>query len=366
MTITTFHRLVILGTLWTACVVALGAWTRLADAGLGCPDWPGCYGHLIFPDTQQEIAAANAKFPDTPFERSLAIPEVTHRGFAGGLGLLIFALAFAALRTPKASRHNYGGHLAPAMAVLVVIQALFGYWTVSYKLLPQTVTLHLLLGHTLFVLFALLLQRTGQAVAMQASNNVHSETQRLSSDTAVSHPQSGRQTGTQHQIPGESKVAIQILRPLAAIAMLAVVCQIALGGWLSANYAALACPDFPTCGGQWNPENADYSAGFTLPAFDDTSFLGGVFTHPARVAIHFSHRIGAVIVLLVVGLLAWKLYQRGLQKHAAILSCLLLLQLALGIANVVLQLPLTIAVLHNLGGMLLLTCLVLVVSNKSV
>ena len=120
---------------------------------------------------------------------------------------------------------------------------------------------------------------------------------------------------------------------------------------MSANYAALACPDFPTCGGQWVPEKADYSAGFTLPAFNDINYLGGVLDHPARVAIHFAHRVGALLVLLAAGSLVWSLW--GAQRRVAVaIASILAVQLLLGIANVVFQLPLLIAVLHNLGGLL--------------
>ena len=157
-----FVYLVILGILWTLSVVALGAWTRLADAGLGCPDWPGCYGHLIFPNTEAEIAKANQAYPETPFELELAIPEVTHRAFAGVLGLLTLLVAVVAVRqrrVPLTEGRSFGGALAPVMVVLVVIQALFGYWTVSYKLLPQVVMVHLGLGHTFFLLWVWLLVR---------------------------------------------------------------------------------------------------------------------------------------------------------------------------------------------------------------
>ena len=295
-----FVYLVILGILWTLSVVALGAWTRLADAGLGCPDWPGCYGHLIFPNTEAEIAKANQAYPETPFELDLAIPEVTHRAFAGVLGLLTLLVAVVAVRQRRVNLtegRSFGGVLAPVMVVLVVIQALFGYWTVSYKLLPQVVMVHLGLGHTFFLLWVWLLVRS---------------------------------TGFSLAVPDKST-------RIAVLALATVACQILLGGWLSANYAALACPDFPTCGGQWIPEKADYSAGFTLPAFNDINYLGGVLDHPARVAIHFAHRVGALLVLLAAGSLVWSLW--GAQRQVAVaIASILTVQLLLGIANVVFQL----------------------------
>jgi len=280
-------------------VVVLGAYTRLTDAGLGCPDWPGCYGYLSVPGAAGNLATAASRFPDAPFEAHKAWPEMVHRYFAGSLGVLILVLA--PLKLPL------------LLVGLVVLQAAFGMWTVTLKLWPQVVTTHLLGGFATLVLLWLLYLR-----------------QRAPSSLATR------------------------LRPHAVIALIVVIVQIALGGWTSSNYAALACPDFPTCQGQWWPP-MDAAAGFDFFQDVGPNYLGGLMEGAARIAIHMAHRIGAIVVLFVVGTLAVRVWSNREGRRLGITVLLLLAaQIGLGIANVELTLPLAVATAHNATGALLL------------
>ena len=301
-------RLAVGGVVLAAFVVVLGAYTRLVDAGLGCPDWPGCYGHFGVPTGEEEIARAEAAFPDSPVEPAKAWTEMAHRYAASALGLLVLVILGVALKNRQPWR------LPALLAVLVVAQGAFGAWTVTLRLWPQVVTTHLLGGMaTLSLLWLLcLIHRTPAWLAA---------------------PIGGR---------------------LPALALAALVAQIALGGWLTSNYAALACPDFPTCHGAWWPA-MDFAAGFDVTQTVGPNYLGGLLSADARVAIHIAHRLGAVVVLLAVGCLALRLGNRPL---AWALGVALALQLGLGIANVLFALPLAVAVLHNAGAAVLLLLLV--------
>ena len=300
-----------------ACVVVvLGAFTRLVDAGLGCPDWPGCYGFLMVPDQAEDVAAAERLYADdAPFEAGKAWAEMIHRYFAGTLGLVVFAILVMALR---------GGAQIPkklpwTLAVLVICQAAFGMWTVTLKLWPQIVTAHLLGGFATLALLWLLWLRLG---------------------------------------PGESLDAR--LRGHAVLAIGLLIIQIALGGWVSSNYAALACPDFPTCQGMWWPQT-DFPQGFDIFQSVGPNYLGGLMDSSARASIHLTHRLGAVAVLVVLGLLAWRSYGLGPgagRKLGVIHGGVLTLQLCLGIGNVVFALPLWMATAHNGVGAILLLVLV--------
>lgn len=304
------YRSVLAAIALAAVVVVLGAYTRLVDAGLGCPDWPGCYGHIGVPSSDAEIARAEAAFPDAPVEAEKAWVEMIHRYAATTLGALILVILGLALKKGQPWR------LPAALAVLVIAQGAFGAWTVTLKLWPQVVTAHLLGGFAtlaLLLVLALTLRRP-----------------RL-------------------QVPAS-------LKRLATVALAVVVLQVALGGWLTSNYAALACPDFPTCHGEWIPE-MDFATGFDVTQTVGPNYLGGLLSSDARVAIQVAHRVGAVAVLLVVGLLAVRI---GSQPVAWVLAGVLGAQLALGIGNVLLELPLAVAVLHNAGGAALLLAVVAV------
>lgn len=313
--LTTMRRLTLAAVALTLVVVVLGAYTRLADAGLGCPDWPGCYGNLGAPATPAQLQAAEALYPDAPVDIGKAWIEMVHRYFATGLGALILGLAVVAVRAKGASPRA----LPLALLALVVLQGAFGAWTVTLKLWPQVVTAHLLGGFATLALLWLLALRLG-AVPV----------------------------GT---VPAR-------LRRLGALALAVVVVQVALGGWVTSNYAALACPDFPTCHGEWAPP-MDFRQGFDLFQAVGPNYLGGMLDSEARIAIQFAHRLGALAVLAVVGVLGWRLATVGNSLAPWVLG-LLAAQLALGTLNVLLALPLWVATAHNAGGALLLLSLVTV------
>lgn len=301
-------RIVAVGIVLAACVVVLGAYTRLVDAGLGCPDWPGCYGFIGVPETEEEIGRAQALFPDSPVEADKAWPEMVHRYFATSLGALCLAILAVAWRRKQALR------IPVALVILVIVQGAFGAWTVTLKLWPQVVTTHLLGGFaTLGLLFWYWLRLRGAAAA-----------------------------------PGINRVGD--LRRLATASMAVVILQVALGGWVTSNYAALACPDFPLCHGAIVPP-MDIVKGMDVFQAVGPNYLGGRLSSEARVAIQIAHRLGAVLVLVVVGWLVYRLRSLVLGR---VLGALLALQWALGISNVVFELPLTVAVLHNAGGAALL------------
>jgi cytochrome c oxidase assembly protein subunit 15 len=308
--------LVGLGVALAAVVVVLGAWTRLVDAGLGCPDWPGCYGFLSVPDAEHEIAAAEARFPHAPVEAHKAWPEMIHRYFASALGLLILTIAGVAYRH-RAAGAPLG--LPVLLVALVILQGAFGAWTVTLKLWPQVVTLHLLGGMSTLALLWLLHLRLRSVPAAMAR-----------------------------------------LAPHAWLALGVVVLQIALGGWTTSNYAALACPDFPTCQNSWWPR-MDFGRAFNVAQEVGPNYLGGLLHADARIAIHMAHRLGAVAVLLVVGSLAWRLFAAPHTRLlGGVLGTVLLAQIGLGVANVLYSLPLGVATAHNAVGALLLLTVVTV------
>lgn len=315
------YRLALFATALAVVVVLLGAYTRLTHAGLGCPDWPGCYGFLAVPMSEQAQSLAAERFPAAPLEVGKGWNEMVHRYFAGSLGLVILALALQAIRR----RGEPGQPLKLPLLLLAVVlaQAAFGMWTVTLQLWPQVVTAHLLGGFTTLSLLLLLCLRLSGA---------------LPPLPAVS----GR------------------LRAFALAALLLVIGQITLGGWVSSNYAAVACTDFPTCHGQWWPQ-MDFANAFNLAQHDiGPNYLGGLLYGEARTAIHFTHRLGALVVTLALLLLVGMLWRQGLGRLAGLLVAALALQLALGIGNVLLNLPLAVAVAHNGGGAALLLVLVLI------
>jgi cytochrome c oxidase assembly protein subunit 15 len=307
------RRLAGVGVVLAFTVVVLGAYTRLMDAGLGCPDWPGCYGFISVPGHATDVATAQARFPGAPFEAHKAWPEMVHRYFAGSLGLLIAAIAGLALRnrTPAVPFK-----LPLALVGLVILQAAFGMWTVTLKLWPQVVTSHLLGGFTTLALLWLLWLRLLPTPPLDTTLRAH-----------------------------------------ALLALVVTIGQIMLGGWTSSNYAALACPDFPTCQAQWWPP-MDFVSGFNIAQHIGPNYLGGLLESSARAAIHMTHRLGAVLVLLIVGTLALRVFAAGAQRLGAVLSGLLVCQIALGIANVIFTLPLVVATAHNATGALLLLAVV--------
>lgn len=315
-------------TLLTAVVVVLGAFTRLSDAGLGCPDWPGCYGHLTWPKSDAAIVAAEARFPEFPVEHDKTWPEMVHRYFAGVLGLLILAIAVSVWRKSNAlPHHHYPRWHTFSLLLLVIVQALFGMWTVTLKLWPQIVTAHLLGGFATLSLLWLLTLR------------------------ARRRP---------WQIPEAIKPRWRSTRWLAVTVLFTLVLQIALGGWTSSNYAALACTDFPRCHGEWWPA-VDFQAGFNISQDIGPNYLGGLLENEARTAIHLTHRLGALLLtaltLCLIGRL-WRFRVASCRPIALLLFATLCIQLTLGITNVLASLPLAVAVAHNATGALLLLIMV--------
>jgi cytochrome c oxidase assembly protein subunit 15 len=307
-------------------VVVLGAFVRLSDAGLGCPDWPGCYGHVTgVPRTLAEIARANQAFPERPVVASKAVKEMVHRYFAGTLAVLILVLVVLAVRYRQRAHQPLKTPLA--LLLLVILQALLGMWTVTLLLKPIVVMAHLLGGFaTLSLLWWLFLS---------------------GSNWANSNCGGG----------------LAPYRLLALIGTAILVCQIALGGWTSANYAAAACPDFPTCQSQWWPR-MDFSQGFTLSHGLGLNYEFGVLDNAARTAIHMTHRIGALmtaIYILALGsTLLLKAHDKVLRVVSAAVLGLTVLQVALGISNVLLGWPLSMAAAHNaIAALLLLSMLTL-------
>ena len=298
-------------------VVSLGAWTRLVDAGLGCPDWPGCYGFAIFPMTETEIAQANELYPERKFEIEKAIPEVVHRYFAGFLGLLIIGIFIMSLYLKP--YNSLVTKLTGALVVLVLRQSTFGYLTVSLKLWPQVVTMHLLGGFATTTLLFLTYMKLKDL------------------DTGSSEPY------------GVSKKTFKLLN----FAFPVLVAQIILGVWLSSNYAAFACPDFPLCQGQILPDS-DFRMGFNFMQSIGPDYLGGKLDHQSRTAIHLVHRLGAILVTFYFVALIASFYSEKLKKYSGVLSFFLLLQLLLGISNIIYRLPLYVAIAHNLGALFLL------------
>lgn len=301
-----FRRLALAGALAAFCVVVLGAWVRLTDAGLGCPDWPGCYGH-VFPESNAHHFAR-------------AVHEMVHRYLASTLGLIVVSmLVWALIR-----RKDRGQPVVPVavLFVLICVQGTLGMKTVTLLLQPLIVTSHLLGGLTTLGLLTWLSVTPERRVAD----------------------------------PAEVR-----LRPFALIGLAVLALQISLGGWTSTNYAAVACPDLPTCQHSWWPA-MDYRDAFTLWRGLGIDYEGGVLANPARVAIHFTHRLGAIVAgltLISLGLLA-AARARGprLKLIGRLLVPAVLLQIALGLSTVHWGVPLPVATLHNAGAALLVVLMV--------
>jgi len=372
------HRLLLLACALACVVIVLGAFTRLVDAGLGCPDWPTCYGHLWVPNEAHEIAAANEKFVDTPVEIHKTWPEQIHRIFASSLGLLGIVILTLAVRRRDAghpwrgiavllgvlvlstvARAKVGHAMDPVLGALVaayfawlallasrhgtsksplklpafiagflVLQGLFGMWTVTLKVWPQVVTAHLLGGFTMLSLLWLLQLRL---------------------------------QNRPWQLSSQELLRLQSLKAFAMVALVVVVLQIALGGWTASNYAAVACPDFPTCQALWLPPT-DFADAFNFAQHIGPNYLGGKLDNDARVTIHLTHRLGAITTTVVLAFLILKGLKAAVTRRARnqfiLVAAVLLLQLLLGVGNVVLHFPLPVTVSHNAVGALLLLTLV--------
>ena len=322
-----FRRAALAATLLCAIVVVVGAWVRLTNAGLGCPDWPGCYGHMHPAQAAERVAEINAANPDRPFDYQKAINEMVHRYIVGGLGLLVTSLALLSVmnrRDPAQPRV-----LPWILVALLVVQALLGMWTVTLLLKPLIVTLHLLGGLlTLALLWWLAL------------------------------PPARR----------ELKAAERPLRRLAIAGIAVLAVQVALGGWTSTNYAAAACPDFPACQASWWPP-MDFRNAFILWRGLGIDYEGGVLDAPARVAIHYTHRLGAYVtafVLLMVVAGAWRRGQSRATRIAAIaVGVAVVLQVGIGMNLVWKGWPLSLGTAHNAGAALLVLATVALLRSLS-
>ncbi len=326
MTRSTYNKLTLLACSITLVVIVLGAWVRLTDAGLGCPDWPGCYGHLTWPDSPEEISIADQVRAERAVDVGSAIREMVHRYAAAILGLIVIVLA--AVGWQKRRDLTFPTKLPIAVLAVILFQGALGAWTVTMLLKPAIVVAHLTGGLLTFSLLVLLYLRT-------------------------------RASPTEPSLP-ERKV-----RPAIVVATVVLIAQILLGGWVSTNYAALACPDFPTCTGKWWPE-MNFSEGFKVWRGVGVDYEGGILDQPARVAIHLTHRIGAIVVIAVFAWLLVRLFRTpGLAPPASVLTLLLTTQVTLGILNVVMSLPLEVAVAHNGVAALLLAAMVYLLHRTS-
>tara|TARA_Y100000994_G_scaffold30602_2_gene21316 strand:- start:14694 stop:15677 length:984 start_codon:yes stop_codon:yes gene_type:complete len=297
-----------IGVAFCFIVIGLGAWTRLADAGLGCPDWPGCYGFVTFPTTPDEIAIAENLFPDSPVEIDKIIPEVVHRYFAASLGLLAIALLFIAFKENKLKLES------TILLIIIIGQGIFGYLTVSLKLHPLIVTSHLfgaIITTSLFLIIFMRSLKLTKTFDVLARN-----------------------------------------KTLIIIGFALIIFQIFLGAWTSTNYAARACLDLPYCQGQLVPET-NFKEGFNLFQSIGPNYLYGQMSNEARVAIHLTHRVGAIVVFFYSLFLAAKLWSSETKQIVISFLAILFVQVFLGINNVLSSLPLWNAVAHNIVGVLL-------------
>jgi cytochrome c oxidase assembly protein subunit 15 len=336
-----------------AVVIILGAYTRLTDAGLGCPDWPGCYGNLTVPLSDEKVNAANAAYPERPVEAFKAWNEMIHRYFAGTLGLCIAAIAFIAFRQRK---QGTPFKLPLLLLGLVTFQAALGMWTVTLNLLPVVVMGHLLGGFSVLSCLFLLYLRL-----RDADTSTSSVSQSPVSQSTV--PQEPVSMDSAEQLTSPSVSGLSRMKTFALFGVGVLVIQIALGGWTSANYAALACTDMPVCEEGWQ-SRLDFAGAFSVPEAENYEF--GAHDYGERATMHIVHRAGALITfsyLLALGLTLFFKHGASLQlkRVSAIMIGCLFAQVALGVSNVVFALPLAVAVLHNAFAAILLLSLLWIV-----
>ncbi|MCC5795089.1 MAG: COX15/CtaA family protein [Chromatiales bacterium] len=314
-----YRRLLYITTLICLCVIVIGAWVRLTDAGLGCPDWPGCYGRLVLPADEAVRAELQEAFPERALDPGAAWREMIHRYLASILGLCIIGIA--ALAWLNRRRPGQPVKMPLALVALVIFQGILGMWTVTLLLKPLIVMAHLLGGlATLSLLFWLLL-------------------------TERRRPPDGRWR--------------RVAAAPAVAAIIVLLGQISLGGWTSTNYAALACPDLPTCMGQWWPEGMDFREGFIMWRGIGIDYEFGVLESDARLAIHFTHRLGGLITFLfLIGVACWYLLReprrRQVGQAAGLVIAAVGLQVLIGLGVVWYGVPLTLAAAHNGFAALLL------------
>lgn len=318
-----FKRLSLIAAITAFGVVVLGAYVRLSDAGLGCPDWPGCYGTLTVPESESAIAQAQAVYPDKPIDAGKAWKEMIHRYLAGTLGFMVLSLAV--LGWKHRASINVSPWLTSCLLVLIIFQAALGMWTVTMLLKPVIVSAHLLGGMTTLAILTWIAHRHWGGNSAQA----------ISSDKKLWY----------------------------RLGLLVLFGQIFLGGWTSTNYAALACTDFPTCHDSWLPD-MDFRDAFHMVRELGQSASGGGLTLASLTAIQWTHRVGALITLIFLGFLGVVgLKYDAIKTWCGVVLALLLAQISLGVANLVLHLPTVLAVAHNAGAALLMTTLVTINSK---
>lgn len=321
-----FRKLAWVTAFLTLDLIMLGSFTRLTDSGLGCPDWPGCYGHSNPLSAGEPIRQAQSALPSGPVTLTKAWIEMAHRYSALAVGVLLIVLAIQGWRRTRLQMTARSPWLATAALLWVCVQGAFGALTVTMKLQPAIVTLHLLGAMVLLALLTWIALREATEPKVIVAPRVHAA---------------------------------------AVVALAAVVIQIALGGWVSSNYAVLACPDFPLCQGEWVPP-MDFSHGFTGWRALGHTGAGELIPFQALVAIHWTHRMFAIVVVATAGALVWQMRRYSSLLHLARgLLALIALQLLTGLSNVVLQWPLLLAVLHSGGAALLLALLIVVVRRSS-
>ena len=319
----TIRKLVLLSILLAIIVVSLGAYARLTHAGLGCPDWPGCYGMIDVPVSTEQLNKAKIAFPDQVVDPEKAWNEMIHRYFAGALGLLILAIAFLSFRN-----RGQGTPLLLPLLILVIVtfQAALGMWTVTMKLMPIVVMGHLLGGFTTLCLLFLLYLRLNPY--------------RLS-------------TGD---------FSVKKYGRYGLIGIVILTAQIALGGWTSSNYAALTCTELPICQSGW-VERLTFEDSFDLIPPEKETYEFGHLDHNERLTIHVVHRIGAIVTSIYLAWLLLMVFIKSntifFKKLSALVAVLLFTQISLGISNIWFSLPLAVAVGHNVVAACLMLALIM-------
>ncbi|TWI63572.1 cytochrome c oxidase assembly protein subunit 15 [Pseudoduganella lurida] len=326
-----YRKLVWVSVFLTFDLIVFGAFTRLTDSGLGCPDWPGCYGLANPFLAHDEIRAAEALMPTGPVTLFKAWVEMIHRYLAMGIGILIMAMmATAWYRWRREKKAGYQPGYPTALFLFICLQGAFGAWTVTLKLQPIIVTMHLLLGMGLLALLVWFGEKQNHAV------------------------QSSGPAGVPAVMPGG-------LRVLAALSGVVLLVQLFLGGWVSTNYATLACTEFPLCGGGRVIPEMDFGHGFHLWRELGKTSAGHYLPFSALTAIHWVHRNFALVVVFVLGYTCWRArHVAALRKPVRGIAIVLVLQALTGIATIYLSYPLAIAVLHNAGAAALVLCLTMV------